>query len=166
MAVGGDDGQSYGGASGKVGDMTRSRFGTVTVGALLILIVFGVALTWQRAASPTEASGDIVQVASGSSHTCALSTGGGVQCWGANFYGQLGDGTTDSRFTPLHVPGLQSGVAAITAGSTHTCALTTGAGSVEARLEEGFRMVTVGGDGGITAGTARALQMGRSAAGR
>lgn len=46
------------------------------------------------------------------------------------------------------------------------CAITTGAGSVEARLRQGFRMVTVGGDGGITAGTARALQLGRSAVGR
>ncbi len=46
------------------------------------------------------------------------------------------------------------------------CAITTGAGTVEQRLEEGFRVVTVGGDGGITAGTARALQLGRGAAGR
>ena len=46
------------------------------------------------------------------------------------------------------------------------CAITTGPDSVEERLREGFRMVTVGGDGGITAGTARALRLGRSAAGR
>ena len=46
------------------------------------------------------------------------------------------------------------------------CAITTGAGSVEDRLSQGFRMVTVGGDGGITAGTSRALGLGRSAAGR
>ena len=46
------------------------------------------------------------------------------------------------------------------------CAITTGAGSVERRLQQGFRMVTVEGDGGITAGTARALQLGRGAAGR
>ena len=38
------------------------------------------------------------------------------------------------------------------------CAITTGAGSVEGRLRQGFRMVTVGGDGGITAGTARAMR--------
>ncbi len=46
------------------------------------------------------------------------------------------------------------------------CAITTGAGSVEERLRQGFRMVTVGGDGGITAGTSRALGLGRDAAGR
>lgn len=46
------------------------------------------------------------------------------------------------------------------------CAITTGASSVEERLEQGFRVVTVGGDGGITAGTARALELGQNAAGR
>jgi arginase family enzyme len=46
------------------------------------------------------------------------------------------------------------------------CANTTGAGTVEDRISQGFRIVTVGGDAGITAGTARALGLGRSAAGR
>ena len=46
------------------------------------------------------------------------------------------------------------------------CAITTGAGDVATRLAQGFRMVTVGGDGGITGGTERALQVGREAAGR
>ncbi len=46
------------------------------------------------------------------------------------------------------------------------CAITTGARSVEARISQGFRLVTVGGDGGITAGTSRALGLGRDAAGR
>ncbi len=46
------------------------------------------------------------------------------------------------------------------------CAITTGAGSVERRLNEGFRFVTVGFDGGISAGVATALERGRAAAGR
>lgn len=45
--------------------------------------------------------------------------------------------------------------------------ITTGAGTVEQRLREGFNFVTVGfGDGGITPATATALQRGREAAGR
>ena len=46
------------------------------------------------------------------------------------------------------------------------CAITTGAGSVEQRMNEGFRFVTVGFDGGISGGVTTALQRGRAAAGR
>ncbi len=46
------------------------------------------------------------------------------------------------------------------------CAITTGAGTVEQRLNEGFRFVTVGFDGGISAGVTTALERGRAAAGR
>ena len=46
------------------------------------------------------------------------------------------------------------------------CAITTGPGSVQDRIEQGFSFVTVGADGGLNANAANALQMGREAAGR
>lgn len=46
------------------------------------------------------------------------------------------------------------------------CGLTTAPGNIEERTRQGFRFVTVGGDGGITPSTAEALERGRAAAGR
>jgi len=66
------------------------------------------------------------QVSLGFDSACALSTAGGVECWGYNGNGQLGDGTRQTRTTPVGVLGLSSGVQAVTAGWDHTCALTTG----------------------------------------
>jgi len=59
-------------------------------------------------------------------HTCALTTTGGVKCWGQNDYGQLGDNTTTWRSNAEYVLGLESGVAAVAAGSYHSCAVTDG----------------------------------------
>ncbi len=67
----------------------------------------------------------VVAIGAGSSHTCTLNSSGGVQCWGGNYSGQLGDGTTTRRSAPVQVSGLSSGVKQIAVGGDHACALTT-----------------------------------------
>lgn len=70
-------------------------------------------------------SSGVASIAAGPSYTCAVTTSGGAKCWGYNGYGQLGDNSTTKRLTPVDVVGLASGVAIISAGNNHTCAVTT-----------------------------------------
>lgn len=79
--------------------------------------------------TPTPVLGlaDVVELAVGGWHGCAVSTGGTVQCWGDNSAGQLGDGTSgpgNLQPAPVPVPGL-TGVVELALGSHHSCARLT-----------------------------------------
>jgi hypothetical protein len=65
---------------------------------------------------------DAVGLAAGSWHTCGLRVSGQMACWGDNFAGALGDGTTTDRHTPVAVVGITDATA-IAAGENHSCAL-------------------------------------------
>ena len=70
----------------------------------------------------------VVAIAAGGRHICALTVQGGATCWGNNTDGQLGDGSTADRSAAVDVSGLATGVAAISLGNAHSCAVTTEGG--------------------------------------
>lgn len=94
-------------------------------------------------------SSNVVSVAAGFLHACAVTVSGAVSCWGDNASGQLGDGTVGSRNAPSPVVGLGSGAVAVAAGSDHTCALLAD-GSVRCWGGNGAGQLGNGGTDGST----------------
>lgn len=79
----------------------------------------------QSLVQPTRVPGlsDVVEIASGYAHSCALQRSGAVRCWGLNHAGQLGDGTTQSpQHKPVAVVGVEEAIQ-ISVGVFHSCAL-------------------------------------------
>ena len=73
----------------------------------------------------------IQQIASGNTHTCAITAASGVKCWGYNQQGMLGNGTYDTSQTPVDVIGLAGAVKSIGMGYTHSCAVINATGAVQ-----------------------------------
>jgi alpha-tubulin suppressor-like RCC1 family protein len=71
-----------------------------------------------------------------SDHSCALLASGGVLCWGNNFNGELGDGSTTNRSTPVAVVGL-TGASAVAVCGHSSCAIVSD-GSVSCWGENTF----------------------------
>lgn len=61
----------------------------------------------------------LVAITAGSRHSCGLTSDGSAHCWGSNSNGELGDGTTTDRGSPVAVPNLQ--FKSIRAGRAFTC---------------------------------------------
>jgi alpha-tubulin suppressor-like RCC1 family protein len=81
------------------------------------------ALAWTLATAAST-SAVAATAAGGSSHSVVVKSDATVWAWGQNSSGQLGDGTTTARRTPVQVPGL-TGVIAVAVGNRHTLALTS-----------------------------------------
>ena len=63
------------------------------------------------------------QISVSGAHTCAVTTGNRAYCWGDNFDGAVGDGTTTDRRAPVPVAGGLQFIQ-VDAGSSFTCGLT------------------------------------------
>ena len=80
-------------------------------------------LVWTAVPDPGAYSVHLTRVSAGSDHTCGDGSDGKVYCWGFNFSGQLGDGTTTNRWTPVAVQAPEGVVlSGVSAGNFHTCA--------------------------------------------
>ena len=66
-------------------------------------------------------TGEIVQVVAGGSHSATVTKDGSLYMWGWNFHGQLGDGTTTDRYTPVKI---MDNVASVSLGGYHSAAIT------------------------------------------
>src|SRR5262245_23339354 len=94
---------------------SRDNLGfTGAFGAAVCLLLL---ISWDR-----EAWGNVVSAAAGGSHTCALLSELTVHCWGSNYHGALGDGTTKGAYASVRVTSLPPATA-IAAGGGHSCAL-------------------------------------------
>jgi alpha-tubulin suppressor-like RCC1 family protein len=96
-------------------------------------------------------SSSLVALTAGVDDTCAIvsQVGGSpnvAQCWGDNYYGELGDGTRDPSLTPVTALGLTN-VTEISADENHTCA--TMAGSVYCWGDNAGAQVGTAGNGHV-----------------
>jgi hypothetical protein len=130
-------GGTFGGAAVDVAGLS-SGVAQVDVGSgrTCVVTTAGAATCWGSNSypgdqpSPTVVQGlesGVASVDVGIEHTCAVMSSGSVKCWGANQHGELGDGTTNDRYSPVDVAGL-SGTVAVAVGLNHTCVLTDAGG--------------------------------------
>lgn len=79
-------------------------------------------------APPVFQTVQFAQVSTGIGHTCAVHSGTAstakLWCWGDNAFGQLGDGTTMMKVTPVDLNTM--GWSAVAAGYFHTCGIRAG----------------------------------------
>ena len=87
--------------------------------ALAIILTFALAPVMATKSDSTQ-SDYFVAVSAGGNHSMAIKSDGSLWVWGKNARGQLGDGTTIDRVTPIKI---MDDVIAISAGGNHSMAI-------------------------------------------
>ena len=108
------------GADPTASDASVSSGGTVTVDRTLVLKARTIASGYPDSAFVRADYLITGTLAAGNSHTLMVKGDGTLWAWGRNNEGQLGDGTTTTRFSPVQV---MTGVQAVAAGEYHTVIL-------------------------------------------
>lgn len=67
----------------------------------------------------------VKMIVAGAEHTCTLTEGGAVHCWGNNAWGALGAGDVPRALAPIAIPGF-AGAVHLAAGGGTTCAVFAG----------------------------------------
>ena len=112
--------------------MRLSRLWAVGVGSMATAVVlvlpsasFAAGATPRHLPHPvagSTAASQVVQLVASVNDTCELLSNGTASCWGGNYYGELGNGTTTTATHPIPVKGLR-GAKQIAVAFGHTCAL-------------------------------------------
>jgi len=96
--------------------------------------------TTTNRSSPVHIADDIIDVASATAHSCAVSGDGLVYCFGSNGYNKAGDGSWyTAKTTPTQVLGVTDAVA-IATGAEHSCAVLS-SGSVSCWGHNGYKQL-------------------------
>jgi len=120
----GNNGQGYGNEEDPCSVGGRLGDGTYNDANVPVMVLAGE----QNPAEPTSPLKNIVAISAGEAHSMALDYQGHVFCWGDNYFGQLGNGTTDPCTTPVQVIAADtnqplSGIVAISAAYWHNLAI-------------------------------------------
>ena len=104
----------------------ESRRMVASFSRALSLTILGACAASKTVTAPEPVSGGPTLVsltAGGAAYAGGLTSDGTAYTWGENYFGQLGDGTTETRNSPVAV---QGGLRfrSLTAGGVQTCGLT------------------------------------------